>query len=103
MPRSRRQRRTKKGGSVIVTGRRAVKAVAEVTLLLAMSLHPAQGAAPARLLDAVAAGDVDAARPLVRDGKQLDSRDENGMTPLMKACQAGRQDMVQLLLMDAAR
>ncbi|MBV9462733.1 MAG: DUF1266 domain-containing protein [Verrucomicrobiae bacterium] len=67
--------------------------------MLVTPLSSAIGGTPENdLLDAATRGDADLVRALLDTGVSVDVRDENGWTPLMKACWNGRAGATLLLL-----
>ena len=50
------------------------------------------------LKDAIKSNDINKVRMLLLNGKEIDTTDEEGMTPLMWAAQAQLPEMVELLL-----
>lgn len=70
-------------------------------ILLALATVIAQTPAPT-LDDLVVTGSVLDVRRLLSDGADVNSKDEDGVTPLMRAASAGRGDMVALMLASGA-
>jgi Raf kinase inhibitor-like YbhB/YbcL family protein len=76
--------------------------------MLALALASAQALAqtpvtPTPALDeVVVTGEVGVARALVAGGADVNAKDAEGVTPLMRAASAGRGDMVRLLLTSGA-
>ena len=66
------------------------------TCLLLAGAHAADVSAP--LHDAVIAGDAAKVTALLAKGADVNSRNENGYTPLFLAVDRGRMQIVQLLL-----
>jgi Raf kinase inhibitor-like YbhB/YbcL family protein len=74
-----------------------------------LGASPAQAPAPATsapeaptLDEVVVAGQIGDARALIAGGADVNVKDKDGVTPLMRAASAGRADMVRLLLTTGA-
>ena len=70
-------------------------------ILLALAMVIAQTPAPT-LDDLVVTGSVFDVRRLLSEGADVNGKDEDGVTPLMRAASAGRGDMVALMLASGA-
>jgi ankyrin repeat protein len=55
------------------------------------------------LFSAIKDGELEEVRGLIKEGADINEKDANGNTPLLKACEHGRADLVELLIKAGAR
>src|SRR5262245_11343787 len=73
-----------------------------ITWLLSMAIGASLSSQPLSLDDVVVTGQVAEARTIISGGADVNAKDQEGVTALMRAASAGRGDMVRLLIASGA-